>query len=47
MVLFVLRLWGGNVFDRYIVQNGDLILKLLFGDVMMVYKGLLQMIYFQ
>lgn len=47
MVLFVLRLWGGNVFDRYIVQNGDLILKLLFGDVMMVDKGLLQMIYFQ
>lgn len=29
MVLFVLRLWGGNVFDRYIVQNDDLILKLL------------------
>lgn len=39
MVSFVSRLWGGNAFDRHIVQHDEFIPELSPSDVIMADKG--------
>ena len=39
LVTFISRLWCGNVFDRYIVENDGFLPKLVPGDMIMAEKG--------